>query len=61
MESMFNSNVDKLFAFSYDPLKQMLVMIVQNLQEHKEILDKIRQTPRYDFEDQLQEGEDTAA
>lgn len=38
----------------------MLVMIVQNLQEHKEILDKMKYTPRYDFGEQLQE-EDTAA
>ncbi len=38
----------------------MLVMIVQNLQEHKEILEKIKYTPRYDFGEQLQE-EDTAA
>jgi hypothetical protein len=27
-ERMLNKNIDHLFAFSYDPLKQMLVLIV---------------------------------
>jgi len=42
MESLLTKNIDQMFAFSYDPLKQMLVLIVQNLQEHSEILDKLR-------------------
>jgi hypothetical protein len=38
---MSPGNVDKLFTFHYDPLKIVLVDIVRNLQEHKEMLLKI--------------------
>ena len=47
-ESKLLTNIDKLFSLQYDPLKQMLVMIVKSLVEQRHMIDSLKDGSIYD-------------
>ena len=58
MEEALQANINTLFAFSYDPLKNILSHIVRELSEQKEMLEKIRVDKSYGEEEAYIAGTD---